>query len=44
MVFGLVLIVNPTTVALIGLKVLLATGVLSWQNALKYTSALDAVV
>ena len=36
MIFGPALAVNPTTAALIGLAVLLATGVLSWEDVLKH--------
>ncbi|HFD2061959.1 TPA: DASS family sodium-coupled anion symporter [Serratia marcescens] len=44
MVFGPALAVNPTTAALIGLAVLLATGVLSWEDVLKHKGAWDTVV
>ena len=36
MIFGPALAVNPTTAALIGLAVLLATGVLRWEDVLKH--------
>lgn len=44
MIFGPALAVNPTTAALIGLAVLLATGVLSWEDVLKHKGAWDTVV
>ncbi|WON77667.1 DASS family sodium-coupled anion symporter [Serratia sp. UGAL515B_01] len=44
MIFGSSLAVNPTTAALIGLAVLLATGVLSWEDVLKHKGAWDTVV
>ncbi|HAV2276359.1 TPA: DASS family sodium-coupled anion symporter [Serratia marcescens] len=44
MIFGPALVVNPTTAALIGLAVLLATGVLSWEDVLKHKGAWDTVV
>lgn len=44
MIFGPALTVNPTTAALIGLAVLLATGVLSWEDVLKHKGAWDTVV
>ncbi|HFZ1933450.1 DASS family sodium-coupled anion symporter [Serratia marcescens] len=44
MIFGPSLAVNPTTAALIGLAVLLATGVLSWEDVLKHKGAWDTVV
>lgn len=44
MIFGPALLVNPTTAALIGLAVLLATGVLSWEDVLKHKGAWDTVV
>lgn len=44
MIFGPALSVNPTTAALIGLAVLLATGVLSWEDVLKHKGAWDTVV
>ncbi|MBY4850157.1 DASS family sodium-coupled anion symporter [Serratia marcescens] len=44
MVFSPALAVNPTTAALIGLAVLLATGVLSWEDVLKHKGAWDTVV
>lgn len=44
MLFGPALAVNPTTAALIGLAVLLATGVLSWEDVLKHKGAWDTVV
>lgn len=44
MIFGPALAVNPTTAALIGLAVLLATGVLSWEDVLRHKGAWDTVV
>ncbi|MGQ8707351.1 DASS family sodium-coupled anion symporter [Serratia sp. TSA_198.1] len=44
MIFGPAWLVNPTTAALIGLAVLLATGVLSWEDVLKHKGAWDTVV
>lgn len=44
MIFGPELAVNPTTTALIGLSILLATGVLSWEEVLKNKGAWDTVV
>ncbi|WJD88646.1 DASS family sodium-coupled anion symporter [Serratia marcescens] len=44
MIFGPALAVNPTTAALIGLALLLATGVLSWEDVLKHKGAWDTVV
>ncbi|MER5115844.1 DASS family sodium-coupled anion symporter [Serratia marcescens] len=44
MIFGPALAVNPTTAALLGLAVLLATGVLSWEDVLKHKGAWDTVV
>ncbi len=44
MIFGPALAVNPTTAALIGLAVLLASGVLSWEDVLKHKGAWDTVV
>lgn len=44
MLFGPALAVNPTTAALIGLAVLLASGVLSWDDILKNKGAWDTVV
>ncbi|HAT4998314.1 TPA: DASS family sodium-coupled anion symporter [Serratia marcescens] len=44
MIFGPALAVNPTTAALSGLAVLLATGVLSWEDVLKHKGAWDTVV
>lgn len=43
-IFGPTLAVNPTTAALIGLVVLLATGVLSWEDVLKHKGAWDTLV
>lgn len=44
MILGPALAVNPTTAALIGLAVLLASGVLSWEDVLKHKGAWDTVV
>lgn len=44
MIFSPALAVNPTTAALIGLAVLLATGVLSWEDVLKHKGAWDTIV
>ncbi|MFI8415163.1 DASS family sodium-coupled anion symporter [Serratia sp. NPDC078593] len=44
MIFGPALAVNPTTAALIGLAVLLGSGVLSWDDILKHKGAWDTVV
>ncbi|HGM5491884.1 TPA: anion permease [Serratia fonticola] len=44
MIFGPALAVNPTTAAVIGLAILLATGVLSWDDVLKHKGAWDTVV
>ncbi|CAI2468429.1 Inner membrane protein ybhI [Serratia proteamaculans] len=44
MIFGPALAVNPTTAAMIGLAVLLATGVLSWEDVLRHKGAWDTVV
>lgn len=44
MIFGPSLAVNPTTAAVIGLAILLATGVLSWEDVLKSKGAWDTVV
>lgn len=44
MIFGPALAVNPTTAALVGLAILLATGVLSWDDVLKHKGAWDTVV
>ena len=42
--FGSAWAVNPTTAAFIGLAILLATGVLSWDDVLKHKGAWDTVV
>ncbi|MDN5970068.1 MAG: anion permease, partial [Enterobacterales bacterium] len=42
--FGSEWAVNPTTAAFIGLAILLATGVLSWDDVLKHKGAWDTVV
>jgi DASS family divalent anion:Na+ symporter len=44
MLFGPALAVNPTTAALVGLAVLLSSGVLSWDDILKHKGAWDTVV
>ncbi|MCS3405722.1 anion permease [Serratia sp. AKBS12] len=44
MIFGPALAVSPTTAALVGLAVLLASGVLSWDDILKHKGAWDTVV
>ncbi|AGB81043.1 anion transporter [Serratia sp. FGI94] len=44
MIFGPALAVNPTTAALIGLAILLASGVLSWDDILRQKGAWDTVV
>ncbi|WP_279024996.1 DASS family sodium-coupled anion symporter [Gibbsiella quercinecans] len=44
MIFGPQFAVNPTTTALIGLAILLMTGVLNWQDILKHKGAWDTVV
>ncbi|MTD42568.1 DASS family sodium-coupled anion symporter [Erwinia sp. CPCC 100877] len=44
MLFGPALAVKPTTAALIGLAVLLGSGVLSWDDILKHKGAWDTVV
>ncbi|KPD02276.1 DASS family sodium-coupled anion symporter [Moellerella wisconsensis] len=44
MIFGNTFAINPTTAALIGLAILLSTGVLSWDDVLKNKGAWDTVV
>lgn len=44
MIFGSAFAVNTTTVAFIGLSVLLVTGVLTWDDVLKEKSAWDTIV
>ncbi|WP_127957450.1 DASS family sodium-coupled anion symporter [Serratia microhaemolytica] len=44
MIFGSAFAVNPTTAALLGLAILLASGVLSWEDVLKNKGAWDTVV
>ena len=44
LLFGSAFAVNPTTAAFIGLSILLATGVLSWDDILKNKGAWDTVV
>lgn len=44
MLFGDEFAVQPTTAALLGLSVLLASGVLTWQDLLKNTTAWDTIV
>lgn len=44
MIFGPALAVNPTTAALVGLAILLASGVLSWEDILKNKGAWDTVM
>ncbi|MQR02441.1 DASS family sodium-coupled anion symporter [Glaciimonas soli] len=43
-IFGSAWEVNPTTAAFIGLAILLASGVLSWDDILKHKGAWDTVV
>ncbi len=44
MIFGEHLTLDATTTALVGLSILLITGVLSWQDVLKEKSAWDTIV
>lgn len=44
MIFGADYAVNTTTVALMGLSVLLVTGVLTWDDVLKEKSAWDTII
>lgn len=44
LIFGSAFSVNPTTAAFLGLGLLLATGVLSWDDVLKNKGAWDTVV